>query len=122
MTGFGVIGAGTWGSLHARVYADLPGARLAAVCDADGDRAATAAAPTCARVYTDLREMLADPEIHAVSVALPDPLHREAVVAAAEAGKHVLVEKPLATTEADALTMIEAARRANVTLDRKSVV
>lgn len=116
MTGFGVIGAGTWGSLHARVYADLPGARLVAVCDADQDRAAAAAAPSGARTFTDLKEMLADPEIHAVSVALPDPLHREAVIAAAEAGKHILVEKPLATTEVDALAMIEAARNAGVTL------
>jgi predicted dehydrogenase len=116
MTGFGVIGAGTWGSLHARVYADLPDARLVAVCDTDAGRAAAVATPFGARPYTDYHALLADPEVHAVSIALPDPLHRDAVVAAAEAGKHVLVEKPLATTEADALAMIEAARAAGVTL------
>ena len=116
MTGFGVIGAGTWGSLHARVYASTPGARLAVVCDQDVERARKVAAPAGARACAEWEDLLADPSIQAVSVALPDPYHREAVVAAAEAGKHVLVEKPLATTEEDALAMIRAAEQARVIL------
>src|SRR5438067_19728 len=80
LIGFGLIGAGTWGSLHARVYGTLPGARLAAVCDLDADRARKLAEPYGASVCTDLRELVADPEIRAVSVALPDPYHREAVI------------------------------------------
>jgi predicted dehydrogenase len=115
--GFGVIGAGTWGALHTRVYASTPGARLAAVCDLNEERARQVGAECgAAHVTTDFRALLADPEVQAVSVVLPDFMHREAVIAAAEAGKHILVEKPLATTEEDALAMIEAARSAGVTL------
>src|SRR5688500_10599892 len=113
--GFGVIGVGTWGELHARVYGSTPGARLAAVCDADLPRAEKVAAACGApKVYADYRELLKDPDVRAVSVVLPDFLHREAVVAAAEAGKHVLVEKPLATSVEDGRAMIDAARRAGV--------
>ena len=116
-TAFGVIGLGTWGSLHARVYATTPGVRLAAVADLDADRARAVAAATGAGRWTaSYYELLADPDIRAVSVVLPDFLHRDAVVAACEAGKHVLVEKPLATTEADALAMLAAARANGVTL------
>jgi len=116
-TGFGVIGVGTWGALHARVYSSMPDARLAAVCDVDESRARQVGeACGAARVYTDYRELLSDPDVRAVSIALPDFLHREAAVAAAQAGKHVLVEKPLATTEEDARAMIGAADAAGVFL------
>ncbi len=116
-TPFGVIGLGTWGSLHARVYATTPGVRLAAVADLDADRARDVAAATGAGRWTaSYRDLLADPAIRAVSVVLPDFLHRDAVVAACEAGKHVLVEKPLATTEADGLAMLAAARANGVRL------
>ncbi len=116
-TGFGVIGVGTWGELHARVYAHTPGARLAAVCDADSIRARQVGEACGAeRIYTDYRELLADANVQAVSVVLPDFLHREAAVAAAEAGKHVLVEKPLATSEEECRAMMDAAQTAGVTL------
>ncbi|HZO91841.1 MAG TPA: Gfo/Idh/MocA family oxidoreductase [Chthonomonadaceae bacterium] len=116
-TGFGVIGVGTWGGLHARVYASTPGAHLAAICDANGERARQVGeACGAARIYTDYRQLLDDPNVQAVSIALPDFLHREATVAAAQAGKHILVEKPLATTEADCLAMLEAAQAAGVLL------
>ncbi|HMO58873.1 MAG TPA: Gfo/Idh/MocA family oxidoreductase [Roseiflexaceae bacterium] len=116
--GFGVIGAGiVGGAWHAHVYSRLPHARLVAVCDLDAQRAA-AVADACgsAAVYTDYRELLARPDIAAVSVATPDFAHREIAVAAAEAGKHILVEKPLATTVADAEAIVAAARRAGVKL------
>ncbi len=116
--GFGVIGAGiVGGAWHAHVYARHPRARLVAVCDLDERRAAEVA-ERCggAAVYTDYRELLARPDIAAVSVATPDFAHREIAVAAAEAGKHILVEKPLATTVADAEAILEAARRAGVKL------
>src|SRR5579871_1713527 len=100
--GFGVIGVGTWGELHARVYASTPGARLAAVCDADGERARRVGESCGAdRIYDDYHDLLADPGVQAVSIVLPDFLHRDAAVAAATAGKHLLIEKPLATTEED---------------------
>jgi predicted dehydrogenase len=60
--------------------------------------------------------LFADPEMDAVSIVLPDFMHRDAVVAAAKAGKHVLVEKPLATTEADGQAMIDAAQNAGTHL------
>jgi predicted dehydrogenase len=115
--GFGVIGVGTWGELHARVYASTHGARLAAVCDANADRARQVSeALGGVAIYTDYREMLQNPDVQAVSIVLPDFLHREAAVAAAQAGKHILLEKPLATTEEDALAILRAAKTAGVTL------
>lgn len=115
--GFGVVGVGTWGELHARVYASTPGARLAAVCDTNEERA-RAVAEACggATVYTDLAQMLRDPSVQAVSVVIPDFLHAEAAIEASRCGKHVLVEKPLATTEQEALAIIEAADRAGTSL------
>src|SRR5207244_2267206 len=111
--GFGVIGVGTWGEMHARVYAGTPGIRLAAICDQDAERARRVSEKLgTVPVYTDYRELLADANVRAVSVVLPDYLHREAAVAAAQSGKHLLIEKPLATTEADALAVIEAANAA----------
>lgn len=118
MTGFGVIGAGTWGELHARTYASTPGAHLAALCDVDRERAVWLrdTLQSEAAVYTDIAALLADPTVQAVSIALPDFLHREAAVAAAQAGKHILLEKPLATTEADALAILTAVEAAGVRL------
>jgi predicted dehydrogenase len=116
-TGFGVIGVGTWGELHARVYSHLTGARLVAVCDADPHRAhQVAAACGGTKVYTDFFDIVDDPEIAAVSIVLPDFLHHEAAIAAARAGKHILLEKPLATTEAEALHILQEAEKAGVHL------
>ena len=112
---FGLIGAGVFGQVHAKVYSEHAGAKLAVICDLNARRAKQVAkecggVPTC----TDYREVLADPSITAVSVATPDFAHTPLVVAAAKAGKHVLCEKPLATTVADCETMIKATRKAGV--------
>ncbi len=66
--------------------------------------------------HTDLKKFLADPELDAVIVASPDKLHAEHCLAAARAGKHVFVEKPIATNHADALAIVEACRAAGVKL------
>jgi predicted dehydrogenase len=118
LVGFGVIGTGiVGGAWHAHVYARHPRARLVAVCDLDERRAAEVArANGGATVYTDYRELLARPDIAAVSVATPDFAHHQIAVAAAEAGKHILVEKPLATTVAEAEAIVGAARQAGVKL------
>ena len=111
--GTGIVG-GTW---HAHVYSHLPQANLAAVCDLNEQRAhAVADKYAVDTVYTDYRDLLADPSIRAVSIATPDFAHREIAVAAAEAGKHILVEKPLATTVKDAEAIVRAAQRAGVKL------
>ena len=106
---FGLIGAGLWGRGHAEVYSTHHLSTLAAVCDLDEKRAAQVAADFGAKkTCGDYRELLADPEIDAVAVVTPDFAHGDPLVAAAEAGKHIIVEKPLATT-LDDLERIEAA-------------
>ncbi len=113
---FGVVGAGLWGQAHAEVYATHPWAELAAVCDSDRVRAESLAKRYGApRVYTDYREMVRDPAVDAVAVATPDFAHRGPVVAAAEAGKHVHSEKPLATSREDAEAIAAAVRASGVT-------
>ncbi len=115
--GFALIGAGLFGERHAQAYSRHPAADLVAVCDLDAERARAIAEKYGARYWTtDYRTVLADPDVHAVSIATPDHLHRDVAIAGAAAGKHLLVEKPLATTVEDAVSIIEAARRAGVTL------
>jgi predicted dehydrogenase len=113
---FGVIGAGLWGEAHAEVYATHPWAELAAVCDSDRSRAEKVAKRFGApRVFTDYRDMVKDPGVDAVAVATPDFAHRDPVVAAAKAGKHVHSEKPLATSREDAEAIAVAVRASGVT-------
>ncbi len=116
-TGFGVIGAGLWGEFHALVYSHHPDATLAAVCDSNAARAQDIArAYGAARWYTDYRDLLADPAVAAVTIATPDHLHAEIGVAAAQAGKDILMEKPLALTVDDCRRIIAAAEQAGVKL------
>jgi predicted dehydrogenase len=116
--GFGVIGTGiVGGAWHADVYSRMPQSKLVAVCDLNEQRANEVAKKFGASaVYTDYRQLLENPEIAAVSIATPDHAHREIAVAAAEAGKHILVEKPLATTVEDGEAMVKAAKNAKVKL------
>ncbi|GAB2929771.1 Gfo/Idh/MocA family oxidoreductase [Streptomyces mayteni] len=121
--GVGVIGAGWMGHVHARAYARLPHhypelgvrPRLVAVADpvpAQLDDFAARFAP--ARRYADWRELLADPEVRAVSVTAPNALHREIGTAVAEAGRDLWIEKPVGLTAADARAVAEAVDRAGV--------
>ncbi len=116
--GFGVIGTGiVGGAWHAHVYHHLPQAELVAVCDLNEQRAGEIAERyDVSQVYTDYRDLLARDDIAAVSIATPDFAHREIAVAAAKAGKHILVEKPLATTVEDAEAILQAVEEAGVTL------
>ncbi|HEU0115627.1 MAG TPA: Gfo/Idh/MocA family oxidoreductase [Thermomicrobiales bacterium] len=115
--GFGVIGAGLFGENHARVYSRLPGVELAAVCDQNDARAKEIAEKYGARTYAaDYRDLLTNPDIRAVSIATPDFAHAEIALAAAEAGKHILVEKPLATSIAESQAIVAAAKQAGVKL------
>ncbi len=114
----GVIGTGRVARVHLNAVRDLAGqVELAAVCDAQRGRAERVAAEHGAgAVYTDYREVAADPRVQAAIVCLPNHLHCPAALALAEGGKHVLVEKPMARSLAEADRMIAAAGRHGVTL------
>ena len=114
--GFGVIGTGMWGRAHAEVYAANPYSRLVAVCDLQKDRAEGVAAQFGAKAYTDIDAFLANPEIEAVGIATPDTMHRAPAILAAEAGKHILLEKPLATTHEDIAAIVDSVTRNKVRL------
>ena len=101
----------------------IPGMLRAARCEVvaiasrDGARArATAEALGIGRAHDSYEALLADPEVDAVYIPLPNHLHRDWAIAAARAGKHVLCEKPLATSAADAESIVAAAREAGVVL------
>ncbi|MBC7223895.1 MAG: Gfo/Idh/MocA family oxidoreductase [Anaerolineae bacterium] len=113
---FAVIGAGFMGRNLARVGAALPYARCVGVADLDEGRAKELAAQCGAPAYRDYEAMLARERPDAVIVATPETHHREPAVAAAQAGCHLLVEKPLAATLEDADAILEACNQAGVKL------
>lgn len=112
----GVIGAGSMGLQHARVYSGLPGVKLCAICDVDNARADTAAAKFGARPETDYRAMLKRWQLDAVSVVVPTTEHYQVAKEVIAAGVNLLVEKPLAANVARAEELVEAARQAGVKL------
>jgi predicted dehydrogenase len=109
----GVVGLGYWGPNLARNLAAIPGCELAWLCD-ESERARERAAPyhPSARLTGALEDLLGDEALDAVVLATPVPTHARLAVAVARAGKHCFVEKPLATTEADAQDAVEAAEQA----------
>ena len=114
----GVVGLGYWGPNIARNVAENPRAELAWLCDRSSEELATAAARhPQARTTTSYEELLEDPELDAVAIVTPVSTHYDLASAALEAGKHVLVEKPLAASSAEAARLIElAAQRSRVLL------
>lgn len=117
--GYGIIGCGWVASAHAWGVQGLAedGVRLVSVADQDEVRAGELAQRFGASTRTpDYRELLADDTIDAVSICLPDHLHHEVAIAAADAGKHILCEKPLSLTLEQADGMLEACERNGVQL------
>jgi predicted dehydrogenase len=113
----GVIGAGWPGERHAEGYAASGDALVVAVSDLEENRRAEFAARyNVPSAYADYHELLADPSIDAVSVALPNFLHHPVTIAALNAGKHVLCEKPPAVTLAEAQEMAEVAKKKGLLL------
>jgi predicted dehydrogenase len=109
----GVIGCGA-GIFHLEGYAADPRVEIVALAGLDTDRCEMLAGRfTIPRVYRDYQELLAQDDIQAVSIAVPNILHKPVAIAALEAGKHVLIEKPLSRNTAEAREMVEAAEKHN---------
>jgi predicted dehydrogenase len=109
----GVVGLGYWGPNLARNFAAIPECEVTWLCDASPDaRAPLERSFPAARFTGELDDLLADEQLDAVVLATPVPTHAELAVAVAEAGKHCFVEKPLATTAADAERAVAATERA----------
>ena len=98
MIGIGIIGAGHFGAVHARAMAEVDGVQLVASCREDRAAAEQFAQEHGGSAYSDWRQLLADPKVDAVVIATPHHLHEEIAIGAAEAGKHILLEKPMAPT------------------------
>lgn len=109
MLRIGLIGYGAWGGCHSRVLRDC--AQVAGVAAASEKTRACAATETGAPVYSDYRELLADDSVEAVDVVVPNYLHEQVALDALAAGKHVLLEKPMALTVEGCDRIIEAARK-----------
>jgi len=92
---FGIIGCGGIGGHHAKTIAALPGAKLVAVCDIRPERAKALAEKHGCDGYGDYAAMLARDDVQVVNVCTPSGLHADNALAAAEAGKHVITEKPI---------------------------
>ena len=113
----GVIGVGWFGTVHCRAIADHPQLKLAALCDASEERLAQMAREHgVARTCTDYRELAEDPEIDVLAVVTPWDHHAAPTLAGLAAGKHVLVEKPMASTVEDCRRMCDAARDSDAIL------
>ncbi len=110
----GLVGCGKVGLTHALALAALPQSRFSAVCDANFERATEYAERFGVRAYRDVAEMVAAERLGMVSICTPHPLHADGVVAAASAGAHMLVEKPLAADLAACDRAIAAGRAAGV--------
>jgi predicted dehydrogenase len=115
--GIAVIGAGYWGPNLVRNALQSPATRLIAVVDRDLARAQKVTSSfSGVQASSDLAAVLADPGVEAVAIATPAASHLDVAMAAIEAGKHVLVEKPLAASYAEGLALAQAADRRGVVL------
>ena len=111
MFNIGIIGCGKIAQVrHIPEYADHPQAKLAGFFDLNQDRAQALAEQWGGKAYSSWEELLADPAIDAVSVCVANNAHAQISIAALKAGKHVLCEKPMATTLEDCEAMVAAAR------------
>jgi predicted dehydrogenase len=105
----GVIGVGHLGQHHARLYASLPGAHLVGVMDQSVGRAQTIADQHGVRVFRTAEDLLAHVDV--VSVAVPTSAHYAVAKTCLQAGKHILIEKPIATTPAEAQELVQLAKQ-----------
>jgi len=114
--GVAVIGVGFWGRNHARVYMEIPEAELIGVCDINSERAKETAEKYGVKAYTDSRKLLKRDDVDAVSICTWTTTHAKETIRALEAGKHVLVEKPIASTVKEAKQMVQMAEKEELIL------
>ena len=110
----GVIGVGSLGQHHARIYSQMPDIEFVGICDTNADRARDIAAQYGTKVFPELLDLAR--AIDAASVVVPTDLHHSISLALMEHGVHLLVEKPIAATTAEAEEMVSVSRRKNVIL------
>lgn len=113
MKRFGIVGCGRIAPRHADSLVEIQGAKLVQVCDVVESRARHFAEKYNTAYCLDYRELLANQDIDIVNVCTPSGLHAEMAIAALKAGKHVIVEKPMAMNAADADRMISTAKEMN---------
>jgi len=109
-----VIGCGLFGSHHVRAYAEHPRSELVLICDLDAKRAQKLARQFGCEYTTKTSDVARRDDVQAVSIALPDFAHTRVALEMIRAGKHLLIEKPLATTTREATRIVEAAGKAGV--------
>ncbi|MCK5560854.1 MAG: Gfo/Idh/MocA family oxidoreductase [Thermoplasmata archaeon] len=114
MVNVGVIGTGSMGQNHVRIYSEI--ADLFGIADANEEVINNLSTKFNVKGYTDYHELLAEDELVAVSIATPTVSHLEVGMAALEAGKHVLIEKPLTIDPQDSTKLIQAAKNNNLVL------
>ena len=114
--GFGIIGCGVISRFHAQAIAEIRGARLIGCYNRSPQAAERLAESTGCRAYPTLRQLLDDPRIQVVTIATPSGAHAEPAIAAAKAGKHLLIEKPLEVTLERCDAILAAAEKARVRL------
>ncbi len=114
--GFGVVGCGMIANFHAKAIADIRGAKLVACYDAFPKAVDRFSSANSCQGYHDLADMLANPALDVVTICTPSGAHMEPAVAAAQAGKHVIVEKPLEITLKRCDRIIAACKKAGVVL------
>ncbi len=114
--GFGIVGGGMIGAVQAAAIEQISGARLLAVCGRDEKRTAEFAAKFGCVAYTDYDKFLQHPGLQIVNICTPSGTHAELGIRAAEAGKHVLVEKPIEINLERADALIAACDKASVKL------
>lgn len=112
----GVIGLGLIGGLHVRILSEAPHAQLVAVTDISSKTAKEFGDRYSCNYYTDFKKMCGEEALDAVCICTPDELHMENAIHAAQKGLHLLIEKPLAKTEAEARMIVHAADSAGVRL------
>ena len=113
MLKIGILGVGFMGGTHAAAFAGLPDVQIVGISSRSGEKAAALAAKYGAEPFADAFALATDPRVDIISNTLPTQLHKDLTVAALNAGKHVLVEKPMGLSVAECDEMIAAAKQSD---------